>query len=69
MKRFDKEYGEYDDKSKNFLRELCTALNEAIDGFNELSKEWTNIYSEPKSSKNNRDWVKRFFIVKLNENK
>ncbi len=36
--RFDKEYGEYDDRSKNFLRELCTALNEGIDGFNELSK-------------------------------
>ena len=69
LKRFDKEYGEYDDKSKNFLRELCTALNEGIDGFNELSKEWTNIYSELKSNKTNRDWVKRFFIVKLNENK
>ena len=69
LKRFDKDYGEYDDKSKNFLRELCTALNEGIDGFNELSKEWTNIYSELKSNKTNRDWVKRFFIVKLNENK
>lgn len=68
LKRFDKEYGEYDDKLKNFLRELCTALNEGIDGFNELSKEWTNIYSELKSNKTNRDWVKRFFVVKLNEN-
>lgn len=69
MERFDKDYGEYDDKSKNILRELCTALNEGIDGFNELSKEWTNIYSELKSNKTNRDLVKRFFIVKLNENK
>lgn len=69
LEKFNKEYGEYDEKSKNFLRELCTALNEGIDGFNELSKEWTNIYSELKSNKTNRDWVKRFFIVKLNENK
>jgi hypothetical protein len=60
---FDKEYGQYDDKSKNFIKEFSLSLNKAIDSFEEISKEWKEVYDELKSHKTKKGWVKRFFIV------
>ena len=60
---FDKEYGQYDDKSKNFIKEFSLSLNKAIDSFEEMSKEWKDVYNELKNHKTNKGWVKRFFIV------
>ena len=33
FKEFQNDYGEYDDKSKKFLKDLCETFNEAIDDF------------------------------------
>ena len=65
LKEFDVEYGEYDEKTKKYLKEYSCSLNEAIDGFQELSKEWEDTYKSLKSHQSDKEWVNRFFIVDL----
>jgi len=67
LKRFENkiEFGQYDDKSKKFLRKLGTSINKAIDGFLELSKEWENTYKSLKEHKSDKEWINRYFIVEL----
>ena len=65
FKEFQNDYGEYDEKSKNFLRDLCETFNEAIDDFQKLSDEWKEIYSSLKKHKTDKEWVKKFFIVEV----
>ena len=67
LKKFEKEYGQYDEKSKNFLREFSSSINNAIDGFLELSKEWENTYASLKAHESDKVWVNKYFIVKLPE--
>ena len=63
FKRFKNDYGEYDEKSQNYLKELCNSLNAAIENFNELSIEWDSVYKSLKAHKTEIEWVKKFFIV------
>ena len=65
LKKFEKDYGQYDEKSKSFLRELCSSLNKAIDGFLELSKDWANTYKALKAHKSDKLWINKFFIVEI----
>ena len=67
LKRFEnqKEFGQYDDKSKKFLRKLGTSINNSIDGFLELSKEWESTYKSLKEHKSDKEWINRYFIVEL----
>ena len=65
MKTFDKQFGEYDEKSKNFLREFGSSINNAIDGFLKLSKEWENTYASLKSHDSDKIWVNKNFMVKI----
>ena len=65
LKKFEKEYGQYDEKSKHFLRELCSSLNQAIDGFLELSKDWENTYKALKAHKSDKIWINKYFIVEI----
>jgi len=65
LKKFEQESGQYDEKSKHFLRELCSSLNDAIDGFLELSKEWTNTYKSLKDHKSDKIWINKYFIVEI----
>ena len=60
---FEKEYGQYDDKTKNFIKDFSNTLNKAINSFEEISKEWKEVYNEIKSHKSEKKWVKRFFII------
>ena len=60
---FEKEYGQYDDKTKNFIIDFSNTLNKAINSFEEISKEWKEVYNEIKSHKSEKKWVKRFFII------
>ena len=53
----------YDEQSKKFLRDLCNNLNNAIDGFAELSKMWEGIYKSLKDHKSDKEWINKFFIV------
>ncbi len=65
FKEFQNDYGEYDDKSKKFLKDLCETFNEAIDDFKKLSDEWKEIYSSLKKHKTDKEWVKKFFMVEV----
>ena len=65
LKEFEKEYGQYDEKSKKFLRELSDSFNKAIEGFLELSNEWKNVYKSLKSHKSDKEWVHKFFFVEI----
>ena len=65
LKKFEKEYGQYDEKSKQFLRELCSSLNKAIDGFLELSKDWESTYKSLKAHKSDKIWINKYFIVEI----
>ena len=46
LKNFEKEFGEYNEKTKIYLKGYCSILNKAIDGFNLIANEWTSIYSD-----------------------
>ena len=65
LKEFEKEYGQYDEKSKRFLRQLSDTFNNAIDSFGELSKEWKNVYKSLKSHKSDKEWVHKYFFVEV----
>ena len=65
LKQFEKDYGEYDEKSKKFLTDLCNTFNEAIDDFEKLSKEWKETYKSLKDHKTDKEWIKKFFIVEV----
>ena len=65
LKEFEKEYGQYDEKSKRFLRQLSDTFNNAIDSFGELSKEWKNVYKSLKSHKSDKEWVQKYFFVEV----
>lgn len=65
LKEFEKEYGQYDLKTTEYLKELGGKLNVAIDGFFEISKEWENIYKSLKEHKSNEEWLNKYFIVKI----
>ena len=68
LKEFEKEYGQYDEKSRKFLRQLSDAFNRAIEGFNELSNEWKNVYKSLKTHKSDKEWVHKFFFVEVPQN-
>lgn len=63
LKEFQKDYGEYDEKSKRFLTNLSNAFNDAIDDFKKLSDEWKETYKSLNKHYTNKEWVKKFFIV------
>ena len=65
LKKFEKDYGQYNEKSKSFLREFCSALNKAIDGFLELSKDWENTYKALRAHKSDQIWINKYFIVEI----
>ena len=65
LKDFEREYGQYDEKSKKFLRQFVKSLNEAIDGFDKISKDWVETYASLKAHKSNKEWVNRYFIINL----
>ena len=65
LKKFEKDYGQYDEKSKNFLRELCSSLNMAIEGFLELSKDWAKTYQSLKAHNSDKLWINKFFFVEV----
>ena len=65
LKDFEREYGQYDEKSKKFLRQFAKSLNEAIDGFDKISKDWVETYASLKAHKSNKEWVNRYFIIDL----
>jgi len=50
---------------KNSLKEYCTSFNKAIDGINELSKEWKIVYESLNIHKSDSEWINKFFIVDL----
>lgn len=65
LKDFEREYGQYDEKSKKFLRQFVKSLNEAIDGFDKISKDWVETYASLKAHKSDKEWVNRYFIINL----
>ena len=65
LKKLEPPYGEYNEKTKLFLIDLCTTLNKAIDGFLEISKEWEEIYKSLNSHKSNKEWVNKFFFLEI----
>ena len=62
IKRYEKDFGHYDEKSKDFIRDLAMNINKGIDGFKAIGEEWGEIYKELKEGDVKRDWVKKFFI-------
>ena len=65
LKNFEKEYGQYDEKSKKFLRQISDAFNEAIEAFQNLYKEWKDVYKSLKAHKSDKEWVHKFFFVEI----
>lgn len=65
LKGCEKEYGQYDEKSKKFLTQLSDSFNKAIEGFLELSNEWKNVYKSLKSHKSDKEWVHKYFFVEV----
>ena len=65
LKEFEKEYGQYDEKSKKFLCNLSVAFNNAIEGFEKLSNEWKNVYKSLKLHKSEKEWVHKYFFVEV----
>jgi len=63
LTEFESDYGQYDDTSKNFIKKFSLSLNKAIDSFEDLSKEWKEVYDDLKSHKTEKGWVKSFFKV------
>ena len=68
LKELEIDCGHYDDKFKNFIKQLSTSLNSAIDGFIKLSEEWRDTYESLKKHKSEEDWVNRYFIINLPKN-
>ena len=69
LKEFEIDYGEYDEKCKNYIKQLSESLNKAIDGFQDLSKEWEETYASLKAHKSDKEWVNRYFLMNLPKNK
>ena len=65
LKEFEKEYGQYDAKTKNFLKKLSDSFNTAIKSFAELSTEWKGVYADLKNHKTNKEWVHKSFFVEI----
>ena len=65
LKQFLIKYNQNYTILKNELKEYCSFFNKAIDGFNELSKEWKNVYESLKRHRSDYDWVNKFFIIDL----
>ena len=65
LKQFLIKYNQNYTILKNELKEYCSFFNKAIDGFNELSKEWKNDYESLKIHKSDYDWINKFFIIDL----
>ena len=68
LKEFEKEYGQYDEKSKKFLRQLSDSFNNAIEGFGALGQEWKDVYKSLKSHKSEKEWVHKYFFVEIPQN-
>ena len=47
---------------------MFDAFNRAIEGFNELSNEWKNVYKSLKTHKSDKEWVHKFFFVEVPQN-
>ena len=67
LKKFEKEYGQYDLNTRKYIKELAEQLNKAIDGFLEITKEWENTYKSLKEYKSNKEWVNKFFILNFSK--
>ena len=61
LKNFEKEFRVYNEETKKYLKEYSSSLNEAIDGFNLIAKEWT-AYSDLKLHKTQRECAKNFIL-------
>ena len=68
LKEFQTDYGEYDEKAKNYLMGLCKTFNIAINAFQYLTNEWINTYSSLKKHESEVEWINRFFIVEIPKN-
>ena len=68
LKEFQTDYGEYDEKAKNYLMGLCKTFNIAIDAFQNLTEEWIKAYSSLKKHFSDVEWINRFFIVEIPKN-
>ena len=68
LKEFQTDYGEYDEKAKNYLMGLCKTFNIAIEAFQYLTEEWIKTYSSLKKHESDVEWINRFFIVEIPKN-
>ena len=66
LQKIEKEIGLLNEKTKQFIKEFSNTINKSIDIFDDLSNEWKEIYQNLKKGETNIEWVKRFFILKLN---
>lgn len=69
LQRAEKEIGLLNERTKQFIKEFSNTINKSIDVFDDLSNEWKEIYQNLKKGETNIEWVKRFFILKLNKTK
>ena len=69
LQKAEKEIGLLNEKTKKFIKEFSNTINKSIVVFDNLSKEWKEIYKNLKKGETNIEWVKRFFILKLNKTK
>ena len=69
LQKAEKEIGLLNEKTKKFIKEFSNTINKSIDVFDDLSNEWKEIYTNLKKGETNIEWVKRFFILKLNKTK
>ena len=67
LKEFESDYGQYDEKTKKFLRKFTNSMNEAIDGFNILSNDWKETYISLKNHKSDKEWVNKYFMIDLSK--
>ena len=65
LRIFNNGLGFYDEDSRTILNNYCIFLNNAIDGFLKLSHEWKETYEDLKNHKSKKEWINKFFILKL----
>ena len=57
------DFNNYDDKFKDLLKKIGLSLNKAIDGFKEMSLDWTQTYIDLKKGESEKEWINRYFIL------
>ena len=65
LNKYLNKYNKNNDSLKNSLKEFCLSFNNALDGFNKLSKDWKYVYDSLKKHKSDLDWVNKFFVVEF----